>query len=116
MILFVLHFFASNGFPFPAVKNPSNHFLKTINKDFDDQESGIVEKKRGHANFQTQCIVLAKRSSVNMRRDVGYYWLRLGIYIIVALDLATVFYDLGMSMESIQGRNNSILENALRLY
>ncbi|KAI9095689.1 hypothetical protein K1719_026249 [Acacia pycnantha] len=109
-------FFASNGFPFPAVKNPSNHFLKTINKDFDDQdielglagnqrkpteeaiemivkshessnlkqESGIVEKKRGHANFQTQCIVLAKRSSVNMRRDVGYYWLRLGIYIIVA--------------------------------
>ncbi|KAI9095704.1 hypothetical protein K1719_026264 [Acacia pycnantha] len=128
MILFVLQFFASNGFPFPAVKNPSNHFLKTINKDFDDQdielglagnqrkpteeaiemivkshessnlkqvvqaevaalsakESGIVEKKRGHANFQTQCIVLAKRSSVNMRRDVGYYWLRLGIYIIVA--------------------------------
>ncbi|KAI9095722.1 hypothetical protein K1719_026282 [Acacia pycnantha] len=92
-------FFASNGFPCPALQNPSNHFLKTINKDFDDQEtkrrsnrndvksyessnlkqqvqaevaalsaqeSGIVEKKkRGHANFQTQCIVLAKRSSVN---------------------------------------------------
>ncbi|XP_028753105.1 ABC transporter G family member 11-like [Neltuma alba] len=143
-------FFASNGFPCPAVQNPSDHFLKTINKDFDDQdielgfpdperkpteeaiemlvksykssnfnqqvqaevaalsaqESGMVveKKKRTHASFPTQCIVLTKRSFLNMRRDLGYYWLRLIIYIAVALGLATVFYDLGMSTVSIQDR------------
>ncbi|XP_028798414.1 ABC transporter G family member 11-like [Neltuma alba] len=145
-------FFASNGFPCPALQNPSDHFLKTINKDFDDdqdvelgfigtqrkpteeainmlvksykssdlnqhvqaevaalstQETGMVEKKkekRGHASFHTQCIVLTKRSFVNMRRDVGYYWLRLVIYVAVALGLATVFYDLGMNKGSIRDR------------
>ncbi|XP_054778948.1 ABC transporter G family member 1-like isoform X2 [Prosopis cineraria] len=143
-------FFTSNGFPCPALQNPSDHFLKTINKDFDyqdielglsgtqrkpteeaieilvksykssdlnkqvqaevaaltTQESGMAEKmkkrKRGHASFHTQCVVLTKRSLVNMRRDVGYYWLRLVIYMGVALGLSTVFYDLGMSIGSIQ--------------
>ncbi|KAI0507059.1 hypothetical protein KFK09_013177 [Dendrobium nobile] len=34
-------FFASNGFPIPSLKNPSDHYLKTINKDFDrDIEEG----------------------------------------------------------------------------
>ncbi|KAI9095694.1 hypothetical protein K1719_026254 [Acacia pycnantha] len=142
-------FFASNGFPCPALQNPSDHFLKTINKDFDDnqdielglagtqrkpteeaieilvksykssdlnqqvqaevaalstQGNGMVEKKRGHASFHTQCIVLTKRSFVNMRRDVGYYWLRLVIYVAVALGLGTVFYDLGMSEGSNKDR------------
>ncbi|XP_054778947.1 ABC transporter G family member 1-like isoform X1 [Prosopis cineraria] len=145
-------FFTSNGFPCPALQNPSDHFLKTINKDFDyqdielglsgtqrkpteeaieilvksykssdlnkqvqaevaaltTQESGMAEKmkkrKRGHASFHTQCVVLTKRSLVNMRRDVGYYWLRLVIYMGVALGLSTVFYDLGMSIGSIQDR------------
>ncbi|KAK9163928.1 hypothetical protein Syun_004830 [Stephania yunnanensis] len=29
-------FFAQNGFPCPAMRNPSDHYLRTINKDFDD--------------------------------------------------------------------------------
>ncbi|KAK4254234.1 hypothetical protein QN277_009641 [Acacia crassicarpa] len=142
-------FFASNGFPCPALQNPSDHFLKTINKDFDDnqdielglagtqrkpteeaieilvksykssdlnqqvqaelaalstQGNGMVEKQRGHASFHTQCIVLSKRSFVNMRRDVGYYWLRLVIYVGLAVGLATLFHDLGKSEESIKDR------------
>lgn len=31
----MLQFFAWNGFPCPTLQNPSDHFLKTINKDFD---------------------------------------------------------------------------------
>ncbi|TYG46309.1 hypothetical protein ES288_D11G246800v1 [Gossypium darwinii] len=34
--------FATNGLPCPPLKNPSDHYLKTINKDFDeDIEQGI---------------------------------------------------------------------------
>ena len=30
-----MQFFASNGFPCPTLRNPSDHYLRTINKDFD---------------------------------------------------------------------------------
>lgn len=64
--------------------------------------SSIGKKSKGHACFITQCLVLTKRSMVNMGRDIGYYWLRLGIYAIVALSLATTFSHLGKSYGSIQ--------------
>jgi hypothetical protein len=59
-------------------------------------------KKKGHAGFLNQCAVLTKRSSVNMFRDLGYYWLRLGIYVALAISLGTIFYDLGTSNGSIK--------------
>ncbi|KAI4296391.1 hypothetical protein L6164_036354 [Bauhinia variegata] len=144
-----IEFFASNGFPCPSLQNPPDHFLKTINKDFDldneldlagtgktsaeeaihilvnsyksselnqevqrevalicKEDSSSMEKSKGHATFHTQCIVLTKRSSINMYRDLGYYWLRLGIYIALAISMATVFYDLGTSYTSIQDRGS----------
>uniref|UniRef100_A0A0D3HBH1 ABC transporter domain-containing protein n=1 Tax=Oryza barthii TaxID=65489 RepID=A0A0D3HBH1_9ORYZ len=30
-------FFASNGYPCPPMRNPSDHFLRTVNKDFDKE-------------------------------------------------------------------------------
>ncbi|CAI0422279.1 unnamed protein product [Linum tenue] len=32
-------FFASAGFPCPPQRNPSDHYLRTVNKDFDEQDS-----------------------------------------------------------------------------
>ncbi|GAV67390.1 ABC_tran domain-containing protein/ABC2_membrane domain-containing protein [Cephalotus follicularis] len=32
-------FFALNGFPCPAMRNPSDHYLRTINKDFDEDNA-----------------------------------------------------------------------------
>ncbi|KAE8009213.1 hypothetical protein FH972_005662 [Carpinus fangiana] len=144
-------FFASNGFPCPTLQNPSDHFLKTINKDFEkDIEQGLdrrtpmeeaidtltksyksseayqqvrtqaaeiskqdcgapKKKKRSHAGFITQCVVLTKRSFVNMYRDLGYYWLRLAIYVMFALGLATMYYDFGSSYGSIQARGSLLM-------
>ncbi|KAK6120015.1 hypothetical protein DH2020_046255 [Rehmannia glutinosa] len=143
-------FFASNGFPCPSMRNPSDHYLRTINKDFDiDIEQGFnatitateaidflaksykssetyqqvqqrvqhicsksgppLEKTKSHAGFITQCLVLTQRSFVNMYRDLGYYWLRLAIYIALCLCVGTIFYDIGHSYGSIQARGSMLM-------
>ncbi|KAH9697665.1 ABC transporter domain-containing protein [Citrus sinensis] len=144
-------FFALNGFPCPTLQNPSDHFLKTINKDFQEdieeglagvipteeaidiltksykssdnylqvrsqvaeickaQDSGALEKKSAHADFLTQCIVLTSRSFVNMYRDLGYYWFRLGVYVLLGIGLATVFSNLGTDNNSIQARGSLLM-------
>ncbi|XVE49526.1 hypothetical protein DITRI_Ditri01bG0089600 [Diplodiscus trichospermus] len=120
-------FFALNGFPCPSLQNPSDHFLKTINKDFDKDielgfangipteevinilEGGALEKNKSQASFFTHCCVLTRRSSINMYRDLGYYWLRLVIYIALAVFLATVYSHIGMSYGSIQARGSLIM-------
>ncbi|KAL7090036.1 hypothetical protein ACP275_12G014800 [Erythranthe tilingii] len=142
-------FFASNGFPCPSMRNPSDHYLRTINKDFDvDIEQGVdgtitateavnvladsykssnaydhvqkrvqdiclksgeaLEKKGSNAGFITQCVVLTQRSFVNMYRDLGYYWLRLAIYIALCLCVGTIYYDIGHSYGSIQARSSML--------
>lgn len=61
-----------------------------------------MEKKKRNAGFLNQCLVLVKRSSVNMFRDPSYYWLRLAIYVALAISLGTIFYDLGTTNVSIK--------------
>ncbi|XP_042494393.1 ABC transporter G family member 1-like [Macadamia integrifolia] len=139
-------FFAFNGFPCPTQRNPSDHYLKTVNKDFEeDNEQGLgekiltteetisilvesykssntcqlvrnqvavlskkegaaLEKKVNQASFLTQCLVLTRRSFVNMNRDLGYYWLRFAIYIILCLCLGTIFYNVGSNSVLSQAR------------
>ncbi|XP_030974012.1 ABC transporter G family member 11-like isoform X2 [Quercus lobata] len=141
--------FASNGFPCPTLRNPSDHYLRIINKDFDvdigqpggtirteevinilvksykssrtfqkvqqlvskiyQQKGGTLERKGSHTNFITQCLVLTRRSFVNMYRDLGYYWLRLAIYIALCLCVGTIFYDVGFSFGSIQARGSMLM-------
>ncbi|KAI5661376.1 hypothetical protein M9H77_20699 [Catharanthus roseus] len=137
-------FFSSNGFPCPALQNPSDHFLKTINKDFDEDieegkkpteqvieilvksyissdryqeiltktchnEGEELEKNRNHANFLTQCQVLTRRSFKNMYRDLGYYWMRLAVYIALSIGLGTIFFDIGLTYSSIQARGSMLM-------
>ncbi|KAI3675839.1 hypothetical protein L1987_85435 [Smallanthus sonchifolius] len=140
-------FFTLNGFPCPNFQNPSDHFLRTINKDFDEDielgrkpteeviniltdsykssttyqevNSNIVEiskkgevtheKMNDHASFTTQSLVLMRRSFVNMHRDLGYYWLRLGIYLMLSLGLGTIFYKVGNNYSSVEARSSMLM-------
>lgn len=143
-------FFVLSGFPCPSMRNPSDHYLRTINRDFEEdieegssgiasteeainalvksyrssqtyqevqllipkiceQEGGSTESKRSHANFFTQSMVLTKRSFVNMYRDLGYYWLRLAVYVALCLCVGTMFYDIGHSYGSIQARGSMLM-------
>lgn len=51
-----------------------------------------------------QLLTLTRRSSVNMSRDVGYYWLRIIIYIVVSICVGTIYFDIGYSYTSILAR------------
>lgn len=143
-------FFTSNGYPCPPMRNPSDHFLRTINRDFelesgertvsskpsaadeaievlvnaykssntsenakkemhDINEMGGVMIRRNQASFLTKVFVLTRRSFVNMYRDVGYYWLRLGIYISISLCLGTIYYNFGYGYDSIRSRSSMLM-------
>lgn len=41
---------------------------------------------------------------MNMSRDIGYYWLRIIIYIIVSICVGTVFFDVGTGYNAILAR------------
>ncbi|GAU46848.1 hypothetical protein TSUD_83550 [Trifolium subterraneum] len=140
-------FYASNGFPCPTLYNPSDHYLRIINKDFEqdteegfgkgviteeaigilvnsykaseiksqvqievtkisESDPGAIRNRRIHAPFQTQCMVLIKRSSLQLYRDISNYWLRLAVFIASAISLGTIFYHVGTSNPSIQVRGS----------
>jgi hypothetical protein len=58
--------------------------------------------RQNQASFLTKVVTLTRRSFVNMYRDVGYYWLRLGIYIAISVCLGTIFYNFGYGSNDIR--------------
>ncbi|KAK9157324.1 hypothetical protein Scep_003898 [Stephania cephalantha] len=160
-----VQFFAEAGFPCPSRRNPSDHFLRCINTDFDivnatlkgsqmirgtlDSSSNplmdlataeikarLVEKydnseyasrarrkaqgillseglavhsfQGSQASWWKQFLTLTRRSFVNMSRDIGYYWLRIVIYILVALSVGTIFFHVGTGFSAIYSRGACI--------
>ncbi|CAI0412514.1 unnamed protein product [Linum tenue] len=157
-----VQFFAQAGFPCPSKRNPSDHFLRCVNSDFDavtttlkgsqrdsmqdapgssdpfmnmataEIKSRLVEKykrsnysketkarikeisaieglevvtrKGSPASWWKQLSTLTRRSFLNMSRDIGYYWARIVIYIVVSICVGTIYYDLGHSYTSILAR------------
>ncbi|PKI57730.1 hypothetical protein CRG98_021797 [Punica granatum] len=156
-----VEFFAETGFPCPSRRNPSDHFLRCINTDFDTVttymglyraseietlsdpltntmtatvkallvkkyrsskyasnlrvriqeiskiEGLMLERIRGsQAKWWKQLLTLTSRSFVNMSRDIGYYWLRIVIYVVVSISVGTVFFDVGTSFNAIFARGS----------
>ncbi|KAJ4724325.1 ABC transporter G family member [Melia azedarach] len=155
-----VEFFAEAGFPCPSRRNPSDHFLRCVNSDFDTvtatlkgsqrirdvpsssdpfmnmataeikarlvesykrskyakrarariQELSVIEaleietKTISEASWWKQLGTLTRRSLVNMSRDVGYYWARIVIYLVVSICVGTIFFDVGDSYTAILAR------------
>ncbi|KAL1803074.1 hypothetical protein ACET3Z_031721 [Daucus carota] len=153
-------FFEDSGYPCPRKRNPSDHFLRCINSDFDvvtatlkgsqriNEREDVLDPMMNQAtadikallvknyksseyraktkakiyeikNYQgieiesfsgsqagwwKQLVTLTKRSFVNMSRDVGYYWSRIVIYIVVSLCVGTIYYDVGTGYTAILAR------------
>ncbi|KAL7119363.1 hypothetical protein ACP275_02G058400 [Erythranthe tilingii] len=83
--------------------------MKTLVSEIRKREGGPVEKKESQANLFTQCQILTKRSFINMFRDLGYYWLRLAIYVGLGFGLGSVFYNVGSSYSSIHERGSLLM-------
>ncbi|KAJ3676924.1 hypothetical protein LUZ60_002648 [Juncus effusus] len=56
-------FFRSNGFPCPALRNPSDHFLRTINKDFDKDLDESERTKNTNTAEAIEILVNSYKSS-----------------------------------------------------
>jgi hypothetical protein len=65
-----MQFFTLNGFPCPRLRSPSDHFLRTINKDFDEET--VVESsdkaKRKTAAEAIEILATAYRSSIYLAK------------------------------------------------
>ncbi|TYG80793.1 hypothetical protein ES288_D02G244300v1 [Gossypium darwinii] len=73
------------------------------------QGGGALQKSKRRSGLFTQCHDLTRRSFINMSRDLGYYWLRLGIYISLAIVLGSVFSHIGLDNGSIQARGSLLM-------
>ncbi|KAM5558749.1 ABC transporter G family member 15-like [Rosa sericea] len=51
-----------------------------------------------------QLWTLVCRTSLNMSRDIGYYWLRTVFYILIAVSAGSFFYHIGTSSQAIVSR------------
>ncbi|KAH8958926.1 hypothetical protein BDL97_06G053400 [Sphagnum fallax] len=67
-------------------------------------EGSNLESSASKASFFRQSFILTQRSFVNMSRDIGYYWLRLVVYIFLTLCIGTIYFKVGTSSTSIMGR------------
>lgn len=64
-----------------------------------------MSSERGsHATWWKQLTTLTRRSFVNMSRDIGYYWLRIIIYIVVSLCVGSIYHDVGTGYTAILAR------------
>lgn len=69
------------------------------------QEGLALETKvSSQASWWKQLLTLTQRSAVNMSRDVGYYWCRIMIYIVVSICVGTIYFDVGTGYTSILAR------------
>lgn len=71
------------------------------------QEELLCERRwRSQAKWWKQLSTLTQRSTRNMSRDLGYYWLRIAIYIVLSICVGTIFFDIGTSYTAILARGS----------
>ncbi|KAM0993367.1 hypothetical protein ACFX2A_009161 [Malus domestica] len=60
--------------------------------------------KESSAIWWKQLCTLISRSSINMSRDIGYYWLRSVFYILIAVSAGSFFFHIGTNNQAIIAR------------
>ncbi|KAE8688779.1 ABC transporter G family member 3 [Hibiscus syriacus] len=68
------------------------------------EKEGPLLKSKGKAGNATRIAVLTWRSLLIMSREWRYYWLRLILYMLLALCIGSIFSGLGHSLSSVVAR------------
>ncbi|XP_024540485.1 ABC transporter G family member 11 [Selaginella moellendorffii] len=99
-------FFESAGFPCPLRRNPSDHYLRVINSDFDNVQNKFKNEciHMPQAGVLHQLSTLTRRSFINMTRDIGYYWLRIFVYFMLSIVIGSIYFNVGTKYNSIAAR------------
>lgn len=73
------------------------------------QEEEVIESNvRSSTTWWKQLCTLTKKSFLNMTRDLGYYWLRIIFYVLVAISIGTLFFHIGTDNSSILARGKCV--------
>ncbi|KAI5859039.1 P-loop containing nucleoside triphosphate hydrolase protein [Tricharina praecox] len=128
-------YFAGQGFPVPNLTNPAEYYLDVCNVDF-DAEAGDVDRlnrlidawndtnkpkefRKGtndmlaqsgvsHRSSFHKTFVLLHRQWIKSYRDILAYWIRVAMYLGLALMMGTVWLRLDSEQRNIQVFTNAI--------
>lgn len=86
-----------------------SEFAQLLDHDCDvlsaQQEKVALKKSNGGTGFLRQVGALTHRSFLNNMRDLGMFWMRLGMYVALCICIGTVYYDLDMSWAAANSRS-----------
>ncbi|CAI0439643.1 unnamed protein product [Linum tenue] len=86
---------------FPEIARKKIQELRRIGKQQQQQQ-------RPKQCWWKQFCTLTHRSILNMSRDLGYYWLRIVFYSLVALSTGSLEFDIGTSSDSVIARGKVV--------
>lgn len=72
------------------------------------EKEGPCLKGKGRASDAARIVVLTWRSLLIMSRDWKYFWIRLVLYMLIAVSIGTIFTDIGHSLSSVMVRISAI--------
>ncbi|GMH41599.1 hypothetical protein BSKO_09509 [Bryopsis sp. KO-2023] len=84
----------------------SSEFAQLLDRDCDELSSQ-KEKCALHtkgAGFLSQVAALTHRSFLNNMRDLGMFWMRLGMYVALCVCIGTIYFDLDKSWAAVNSR------------
>ncbi|TXG70340.1 hypothetical protein EZV62_005275 [Acer yangbiense] len=88
-------------------KYKDSDISKSIRKRIQElalSEQVEIVSNKSNAGWWKQLWTLSGRSFLNMSRDMGYYWLRTLFYILVSVSAGNLYFNIGLSYQSIVQR------------
>lgn len=76
--------------------------VSQANLNIMQQEGLVTDRKYGsQTNWWKQLRILTQRSFINMCRDLGYYWMRIAVYIVLSICVGSVFFNVGRNHTNV---------------